>query len=214
VASATTPAARRTGVLGGTFDPPHLAHLALAAAAKHQLRLDRVLFLPAGDPWRKRDRRAITPAALRLRLVEAAIEGLSWAEVSDLELHRAGPTYTAETFEALSAADGAWWFILGEDALDDMPHWHEPARIVHHARLAVARRGDVGVVRVSEALRVAVPGVEASIDVVPLPPLALSSSDLRDRVRAGAPTGLLLPERVRALIDELGLYRDAASGGR
>jgi nicotinate-nucleotide adenylyltransferase len=207
----TVTGAARTGVLGGTFDPPHVAHLALAAAAKHHLALDRVVFLPAGDPWRKRDRSDLTPASLRLRLTRAAVEGLAWAEVSDLEVERSGPTYTSDTVEAMTAGGGAWWFVLGEDALDDMPHWHAPERIVHHARLAVARRAGADGTLVSAALRSAVPDVDDRIDVVPMPPLALSSSALRARARAGGSLELLVPERVRALIAELRLYRAAGS---
>ena len=121
----------RVGVLGGTFDPPHLAHLVLAAAARRVLRLDRVVLVPAGDPWRKADR-AVTQAQTRLRLVEAAAAALPWTEVSAIEVDRDGPTYTLDTFEELATAEpaAAWWFLLGEDALADLPHWHEPKRLV------------------------------------------------------------------------------------
>lgn len=202
---------RRTGILGGTFDPPHLAHLALAEAARDALDLDRVLFVPAGDPWRKADRR-VTRAAVRLELVRTAVEGLSWAEVSTAEVDREGPSYTAETVEALAAAgapDEAWWFILGADALADMAYWHEPRRIVARARLAVARRpGREHEPLVTEALRAAVPDIEARIDVLPMALSDLSATAIRARVRAGGSTEGMLSRQVRAAVDRFGLYRD------
>ena len=200
----------RVGVLGGTFDPPHLAHLVLAASARQALDLDRVLFIPAGEPWRKAERE-VAPAEARLRMVEAAVADVPWAAVSAIEIERSGPTYTCETLEQLAAGEGGeWWLLLGEDALHDMPHWHEPARILAVARLAVARRrGDsqpVGEVATPE-LRALLPGVEERIDIVPMPLLEISSTALRERVREGGSTEFLLPAAVRAVIDELGLYR-------
>ncbi len=196
----------RVGVLGGTFDPPHLAHLALADAARIGLRLDRVLFVVAGDPWRKSDRE-VTPAGARVEMVRAAIEPFAWAKVSTVEVDREGPSYTAETLEALVRPGEDWWFILGADALADMPAWRDPGRIVACARLAVARRPNSDGALVTEALRSAVPGVEERIDVVSMSPLAISSTDIRGRVARGESTEFLLPPRVREVIDRLGLYR-------
>lgn len=201
---------RRYGVLGGTFDPPHLAHLALAAAAYRRLDLDRVFFVPAGDPWRKRGRGAgLSPAAVRLRLVRAAVEGIPWAQVDDIEVRRSGPSYTADTLEVLSRGGGDWWFILGGDALADMPRWHAPERIVAAARLAVARRPGAGGRRglVSDALRERVPGIDDRIDIVPFAPRAVSSTAIRVRIAAGGVADEDVPARVRGLIEALGLYR-------
>ena len=92
----------RIGMLGGTFDPPHNAHLALAEAARTTLDLDRIVFVPAGDPWRKRDRE-VTPAAARLEMVRVAVDELPWAEVSAIEVDRVGASYTADTLAALTA---------------------------------------------------------------------------------------------------------------
>ena len=196
----------RVGVLGGTFDPPHLAHLVLAAAARRTLRLDRVVVVPAGDPWRKADR-AVTPAALRLRMVEAAVAAtLPWAEVSATEVERDGPTYTLETLEALSARDpkAEWWFLLGADALADLPNWHEPGRLVARTSFGLAQRPGEAAGEALEAL----PGLAERVDLVPMPELAIAASELRRRVRLGLSTEPLLPAAVRRLIDELGLYRE------
>ena len=198
--------ASRIGVLGGTFDPPHLAHLVLAAAARRALQLDRVVLVPAGDPWRKADR-AVTPARTRLQLVGAAAEGLPWAEVNAIEVERDGPTYTLDTFEELAAAEpgAAWWFLLGEDALADLPHWHEPQRLVQRVRFGLARRP--GAEPAASTLEV-VPGLAGRVDPVPMPALDVSASGLRRRVARGEPTAPRLPAAVRRLIDDLGLYRD------
>lgn len=195
----------RAGVLGGTFDPPHLGHLVLAAAARRALGLHRVLLVPAGDPWRKNDQ-LVSRADLRVRMVRAAAEPTPWIEVCTLEVERSGPSYSAETLWELAAAGGEWWFILGADALMDMPSWHEPARLIAAARVAVASRGGDSI-EVSREMEEAVPDIEQRIDFVPMPELRISSTDLRARVHDGRPTGVLLPEAVRRVVDETGLYR-------
>lgn len=198
----------RAGVLGGTFDPPHLAHLAIAAAAKRTLTLDRVLFVPAGDPWRKATRE-VSPAQARLRMLRAALEPLPWAEVSTTEVDRAGPSYSADTMEQLARETGLdvdWWFVVGDDALADMPNWYEPERLLAVARLALVWRPPGDPVMPPE-VRARFPDIESRLDVVPMPPLEVSSTALRERVRTGRPTSVLLPEAVRAVVDELGLYR-------
>ena len=197
----------RVGVLGGTFDPPHLAHLVLAAAARRELRLDRVVLAPAGEPWRKADR-DVTPARTRLRLVEAAAAALPWAEVSAIEVERDGPTYTLDTFEELAATepDAAWWFLLGEDALADLPHWHEPERLVQRVRFGLAQRP--GAEPAASSIE-GLPGLADRVDVVPMLALDVAASELRARVARGEPTGPVLPATVRRVIDELGLYRDS-----
>jgi nicotinate-nucleotide adenylyltransferase len=196
----------RTGVLGGTFDPPHLGHLRLAEAARAQLHLDHVLFMTAGVPYRKASR-AVSPPEVRLRLVEAAIAGLPWAEASTLELQRSGPTYTDQTLEELARDGGDWWLIAGTDVLVDLPHWRDPRRIIRHARLAIAVRPPAERT-VPEATARAVPGVLDCIDWIEMKALDISSTELRRRVAAGEATNEWLPEPVRVLIDELGLYRD------
>jgi nicotinate-nucleotide adenylyltransferase len=196
------------GVLGGTFDPPHLAHLALAAAARTALLLDRVVFVVAGDPWRKNHRR-VTPAAIRLEMVRAAIAPFDWAEVSTVEVDRGGPSYTADTLAALVRPDEDWWFILGADALADMPAWHEPRRIVELARLAVTRRPEVDGELIPPNLREAIPHIEERVDMVDMSPLDISATDIRRRVRDGRSTQFLVPASVREVIDQHGLYQDA-----
>lgn len=195
----------RRGILGGTFDPPHLGHLVLATNARHALDLDEVWFVPAGDPYRKAGR-AVSSREERLRLVEAATADLAWARVNTIELDRDGATYTTDTLHELASDGGDWWFILGSDALGDLPHWREPTTIVDQVRLALARRPGVGELEIPQETLLAVPGIESRIDEIEMPLLDISSTDLRERIRDGRPTDFLITPAVRAVIDELGLY--------
>lgn len=144
-------------------------------------------------------------------MVEAAIAALPWAEVSRVEIDRAGPTYSDETLEELSFAGGDWWFIAGADVLDDLPHWRDPRRLIEVARLAIAVRPPAAR-RVPQATLTMFPEIERRIDWLEMSPLDVSSTEIRRRV--GAPgdahdIGEWVPDGVRAIIEELGLYRQA-----
>jgi nicotinate-nucleotide adenylyltransferase len=199
----------RFGIMGGTFDPPHVAHLALAAAAREALSLDRVVFIPAGEPWLKADR-TISAAADRLAMVRLAVEGLDWAEVSAMEIERNGPTYTIDTVgEMVTTRPGDWWLIIGEDSLNDLPRWHEPQHLVMRIRLAVARRDGEDAERplISDALRAGLPGIEDRVDARPMPRMDVSATNIRSRIASSQSTEHLLAPAVRAYIDAHGLYR-------
>jgi nicotinate-nucleotide adenylyltransferase len=194
----------KVGLLGGTFDPVHNGHLALASAAYAGLGLDVVLFLPAGQPWRKGDR-TITPAAHRLAMLRLAVEGDPRFGVTDVELRRDGPTFTADTIEALAGErlDDELYFILGADALADLPNWHEPERIVRHAVLAVAPRAG----EPPDPAVLAAAGIDAArVRTFAMAPVAASSSDVRRRAAAGHPIDALVPPAVAAYIAEHALY--------
>ncbi len=194
----------RVGVLGGTFDPVHNGHLALGEAAKRELTLDTVLLIPAGEPWRKSDRQ-ITPAEHRLAMLRLAVDGNASFGISDIELRREGATYTADTLEALAAErlDDAFWFIIGADALADLPNWHEPQRIVKHATLAVApREGHELDLSALEAAGIAGDRVVTFV----MPAIDISSSDVRARIAARERVDDLLPAGVAEYISAHGLY--------
>ncbi len=193
----------RVGILGGTFDPVHIGHLLLAERARAHLALDLVLFIPAGQPWRK-SHLEITPAAHRLAMLGAAIAGNDRFGISDIELRREGPTYTADTLQALAAErlDDEFYFIIGADALADLPNWHAPERIVQHATLAVAPRD--GQPLDPDALGIA--GLSARVELFAMPRIEISSTEIRDRVRAGASVRYVTPDAVVAYIAEHGLY--------
>jgi nicotinate-nucleotide adenylyltransferase len=193
----------KTGVLGGTFDPVHTGHLVLAEHAREALGLDIVLFVPAGEPWRK-SHRTITPAEHRLAMLRLAIEGNEAFGISDVELRREGPSYTADTLAALAGErlDDAFWFILGADALADLPNWHEPERIVQHAVLAVAPREAQDV----NATVLNIEDLRARIELFDVPRLDISSTEIRARVGAGRSVRYLVPEAVARYIAEHALY--------
>jgi nicotinate-nucleotide adenylyltransferase len=197
----------RVGVLGGTFDPIHIGHLLLAEETRLALRLDQVVFIPAGQPWRKAGRR-ITPAADRLAMVELAIAGNPAFAVSRIEVERQGPTYTVETLEGLRQQCGPetrLWFILGSDALEDLPNWREPQRILSLARLAVAGR-EADDRSAIEALEQRLPGLRTRVDGVPMPRVEISSSELRRRLHSGVTARYWLPESVEKYIQRHRLY--------
>jgi len=199
---------RRIGLLGGTFDPVHLAHLRLGEEAAEQLALDRVLFVLAPHPWRKAGR-AITPVADRLAMLERALAGNPRFALSTVEIDRPGPTYTVETLAALHAEMGPvdLTFILGADALLDLPNWHRPDEIVRLARLAVVPRAGRRLPSRAE-LEARLPGLGAAIRLQ-MPRLAISSTDIRRMVAQGHSIRYLVPDAVAAYIAERGLYRGA-----
>jgi nicotinate-nucleotide adenylyltransferase len=195
----------KVGILGGTFDPVHNAHLAIARAALAQLGLDLVLFIPAGEPWRKAHR-AIAPGEHRLAMLELAIAGNDAFGISDIELRRDGPTYTADTLEALAAErlDDEFYFIVGADALADLPNWHQPERIVQHAVLAVAPRADRDV----DTALSAVPVLAARVARFHMQPSPISSTEIRARLAAEQAITGMLPPSVERYIAEHALYAD------
>lgn len=197
----------RIGVLGGTFDPPHLVHLRLAAVACETLRLTQVLFVTAGDPWRKREL-AVTPAEHRLAMASAAVSGQEGFAVSDMEVQRPGPTHTVDTLRALRAeGHESIWFILGGDALADLPHWHAPRELIALARLAAAARPGSEIAE--DHLERLVPGLAAVVDWLPFEPAAVSASAIRADLAAGRSVADRVPPAVLAYIEEHGLYRGA-----
>ena len=198
------------GVFGGTFDPIHIAHLAVAEAARDALGLERVLFVPNLKPPHKPDQR-VTPAADRLAMVRAAIAGNAAFDVSTIEIDREGPSYTSDTLDALRAerlqAGGSdeLALILSVEALAGLATWHEPARVLELATLVVAPRDgfpDVG----PEAIARLVPGADARVVTLDGPRMRLSASEIRARAAAGRSLRYLVPDAVAAYIGDHDLY--------
>jgi nicotinate-nucleotide adenylyltransferase len=196
----------KVGVFGGTFDPVHIGHLVLAERAREALSLDRVVWLPAGDPWRKSDR-AVSAAEHRIEMVRLAIAGNPAFELSKVEVERAGPSYSADTLAALAAArPGAeLFFLLGLDALEDLTHWHEPHRILELAKVAAAARE--GRRRDAHELDALLLGLGARTVWFDMPRLDISATELRARAAAGRSLRYLVPDAVDAYIRARKLYR-------
>lgn len=197
----------RLGIFGGTFDPPHLGHLILAAEALDQLRLDRVLWVVTPDPPHKSGR-VITPLEKRMKLVEAAIFQDDQFEISRVEIDRPGPHYSADTVEILAKEfPGAeLFYLMGGDSLHDLPDWVRPHQLLAAlAGIGVMHRPQdaIDLPRLERAL----PGIAAKVHFVNAPLLEISSSSIRERAARGAHFRYFLPELVYRLVESLGLYR-------
>jgi nicotinate-nucleotide adenylyltransferase len=203
----TTARGRRIGVMGGSFDPIHNGHLVAASEVAHRFELDRVVFSPTGQAWHK-STSGRAPAELRYLMTVVATAADPRFEVSRVDIDRDGPTYTVDTLRDLQAAfagenetgSAEWFFITGADALADILSWRDPDGILAAAHL-------IGVTRPGHVLLD--PGLpDARVSLVEVPALAISSTDVRERVRAGAPISYLVPDGVAHLIRKHGLYTE------
>ncbi len=193
----------RTGILGGSFDPIHIAHLHAGETALAQAGLDRVLFMPAGDPWQKT--RSMTPDDLRLEMVTLAIEGVEGFEVDDRELRRAGPTYTIDTLRSFPD-DEDLSLVLGADAAAGLPTWRSWEQVVDRAQILVLPRPGTDPARVLEVWPKAVMLDMAALDV--------SASVIRRKAAAGEPYRFLVPPAVYTFIQDHHLYAQPPSDDR
>ena len=191
---------KRAGLFGGSFDPVHNAHLALAELALAQLELDEVRWIPAGQPWQKT--RRLTDGADREAMVRLAIAGKPRFVLDRIELRRSGVSFTLDTVRVLSAAEPAtqWFLILGQDQYATLHTWRDWRDLVALVTLAIANRPD------------AEPTVNAHIARVPhqlvtLPMMEVSSTEVRRRVAAGEPIADLVPPAVASYIERHRLYR-------
>jgi nicotinate-nucleotide adenylyltransferase len=198
------------GIFGGTFDPPHLGHLAAAQEALDRCGLARVLFAPTERNPLKLDEE-ISETGHRLAMTELAIAGDERFAISKADLGRGGPAYTVDLLARLRAglsADERLAFIAGMDVLHELPRWREPLRVLELARLIVISRPGQPAASL-DALDARLPGASARVTVVETPGVAISSTEIRERVAAGRPIRYLVPDPVAAYIAEHGLY-----GGR
>ena len=190
---------RGLGILGGTFDPPHIGHLAAAIEVRSALHLERVLLMVANDPWQKTGTRQLSKASDRFAMVSAAVRGFDGLEASGLEIDRGGVTYTIDTLQVLRAAspDQHLFLIMGSDAATNLHTWHRYEELQDLATLVIVDRdGDSD----------AEPPSGWSAVRVPIPRLDISSSELRDRARSGRELSPFLEVPVIDEIRYRGLY--------
>ena len=196
------------GILGGTFNPPHVGHLVMGQEAMDQLGLDRVVFMPVSRPPHK-EAPEDPGAAVRLELCRLAVAGDERFAVSTVEIDRGGASFTVDTLRALHdlAPEHALTFIVGGDMAHSLPSWREPEEVLRLARLAVAERSGV---RREDLARLLEP-LHAGDRVVffDMPRIDVSSSAIRRRVAEGRPIRYLVPPAVEAAIEERHLYRPA-----
>jgi nicotinate-nucleotide adenylyltransferase len=195
----------RTGILGGTFDPIHIAHLHAGETALRAADLDRVLFMPAGDPWQKTDERQVTPAAARVEMTRLAVEGVAGFELDLREVERDGPTYTIDTLASFPA-DDELFLILGFDAAVGLPTWHRWEEVVARAGILVVPRPGYDLSRVESVVPSAVLLEMAALDV--------SASSIRRMAAQGAPYRFLVTPEVYRFIESQGIYTQSPTGDR
>ena len=208
--SAGMPRRRRIGILGGTFDPPHLGHLLIAETARVALDLESVVFLPAGEPWLKSGQR-VTAAAHRLRMVQLAVADNPDFCVSDCEVRRTGATYTVDTLRERRRGlpEGAeLFFIVGSDVIEQFHRWKEPEAILELCRLAVIERPGgpaEGIAALRENFADALDA--GAVVSVAGPRVDFSATELRRALAAGLSTRYQIPDAVAQYIAENDLYR-------
>ncbi len=195
----------RIGVFGSAFNPPHIGHPVLVAEARWQLGLDRVIVVPTGDPWHKKSD-ALPDPPTRLALADAAFGEQEGVETSDLEVRRAGPSYTCDTLEEIAALhpDHELVLLLGADAALGFGSWRSPELVSGLARIAVASRGSIDRDRIERVIGAAAGGTLP--EFFTMPEIGVSSTLVRERILAGTPYRHLVPTPVAQMIDNERLY--------
>lgn len=188
----------RLGVMGGTFDPIHYGHLVAASQAASAFKLDKVLFVPTGEPWQKQ---TITDAEHRLAMTKLAIAGNSLFEISTVDVRRAGPTFTIDTLRDIheSNPEADVFFITGADSIAQIDSWKDSSQIWPLAHF-------VGVTRPGHSLEVP-KSAAGEVSLLEIPALAISSTDIRARVESGKPIDYLLPNSVIDYIHANHIYQ-------
>lgn len=202
---------RRVGILGGTFDPVHYAHLVIAEEVYAALGLAEMVFVPAGHPPHKSGS-MVASAHHRLAMLELAIAGNPHFSISRVDLERPGPSYTVETLRLLREQWGTrtdLYFLIGWDSLEDFLTWHDPAGVLEQLSylVAVRRPGYHEESGYRDSLEARLPGIKQRLLVVPAPQLEISSTDLRERVAQGRPIKYQVPEHVEQYIEQNSLYQ-------
>ena len=198
---------RRIGVIGGTFDPIHYGHLAAAEEARVRMNLERVLFVVARVPPHKLDEE-VTPVEHRLAMVSLAIASNPDFAISTVDVDRPGPSYTVDTVSILQEQWGhetEIHFIMGVDSLLELPTWHQPQRLIQLCRLVAVRRPGFEIDMAQ--LEASLPGISSRAEIIDMPEMDISSTDLQQRAREGLPIKYQVPEEVERYINDHELYR-------
>ncbi|PJF40535.1 MAG: nicotinate-nucleotide adenylyltransferase [Chloroflexi bacterium] len=196
----------RVGILGGTFDPPHIGHLILAEYSAEALALDHLLFVPAADPPHKQDQ-AKTPIAHRLAMLERALADNPRFELSRVDVDRPGPHYTLDMVKIIRDQydNPELFFIMGGDSLYDLPTWHQPEKIIEICQLAIIRRPFSEIdATMHDAI---IPGLSQRLVIIDAPLLEISSTQIVHRLSQGKSVRYLVPEAVLDYIAAHNLYQ-------
>lgn len=205
----------KLGIMGGTFDPVHYGHMVIAECARHEFQLDRVVFVPSGQPAHKKGY-FITGAEDRYRMVELAVAGNPHFTISREELDRAGPTYAVDTlknFRQLFGSQTELFFITGADAIVEILTWKRVDEVMGLCSFIAATRPGYSLPQLNSAIGLLPPDFQNKIFTFEIPGIAVSSTDIRQRVKMGQPVKYLLPETVEKYIFENKIY-DLEPNGR
>ena len=186
----------RIGLMGGTFDPIHVAHLVAASEVYEALNLDQVIFIPAGNPWQKAGTK-ISPAETRLQMVDLAIQNDPRFISSDIEIKRSGETYAIDTVKELELENPGndYFWIVGADALSRMPTWHDFSQLQNLIEIVAVNRNGINHA-----------DVEFDYTFVEMPEIAISATQIRNRIAVGKSIKYLVPDAVESFISKSGLY--------
>ena len=200
---------KRLGIIGGTFNPVHIGHLLLAEWALDFAELDQILFIPTGFPYLKKEP-PVLGGEERLRMVEMAVSHREDFLCSDIEVKRKGHTYTYETLEALSETypDSRFFFIAGADCLETIEHWRYPEKIFKSCTLIAAIRSGTSLAEMKIKKLELTKRYSADILLMPFPDLAISSTNIRERIKQGKSIRYLLPDNIIKYIKDNSLYID------
>jgi nicotinate-nucleotide adenylyltransferase len=196
------------GVFGGTFDPIHFGHLTAAQAMRAALDFAKIFFVPAGQPWLKTGL-PISAARHRLDMLRLAVSDERYFEISTVEVDRTGPSYAVDTIDILQrelGSEAKLSFLLGSDALLDLPRWKDPSRLIQICQLVAFSRPGFAVPSL-DGLEAAIAGISRHITFVEVPQIDISASEIRRLVALGASIGHLVPQVVEMYIIKNGLYR-------
>jgi len=202
------------GIFGGTFDPPHIGHLILAAEAQTQFHVDRLLWVLTSDPPHKKDR-SITELQHRLAMVKLALVDAPGFELSTVDMDRPGPYYAVDTVKIIAHQnpEAKLIYLMGGDSLRDLPTWHDPAGFVTACHsIGVLRRPEDAVDL--PALEMKIPGITEKVRFMKAPLLDIAAHDIRERIASNRPFRYYLPAQVYAYIQENCLYRNSENGSK
>lgn len=198
---------KRVGIIGGTFNPIHLAHLYIAYESKDQLSLDKVIFIPTGSPPHK-DNRGVIRASLRYSMVEKAIASYDGFEISDYEIQKIGYSYTHETLKKFKTNDCELFFITGADCLMDIEKWKYPEKILELCTFVVFTRSGYDNMKLQEQKKNIEKKYNTNIKFLDIIDLEISSSMIRERIKEDKRIDFFVPKDVLDFIIEKNLYKE------
>ncbi|HBA69109.1 MAG TPA: nicotinate-nucleotide adenylyltransferase [Lachnospiraceae bacterium] len=198
---------RKTGIMGGTFNPIHIGHLILAESARESLGLDNVIFIPSGQPYMKTGMK-IADKQMRLEMTRLAIQDNPFFTLSALEVEREGNSYTYETLETLRREEPEtdFYFIAGADSLFSMEKWRNPEIIFQNCAVLAAARNGTGSIKLNKQIAYLHKKYKARIEILPMKEFAVSSTDIRTRIQERKSVRYLVPDKVIAYIEKNELY--------